>query len=126
MKSSEWKTVVMEEMEVLNKNKTWDFCTLLEGHKTMGCKLVFTLNYKSDGTLNRYKARFVAKKFTQTYRINYLETFSPVSKLNATKVFMSAAVNKEWHHHQLDVKNAFLNGDLKEEAYMSPPPSFEV
>ncbi|KAL0556854.1 hypothetical protein IC582_005371 [Cucumis melo] len=116
----EWKNVVMEEMKAFEKNKTWEICALPKGHKTVGCKWVFSLKYKADGTLGRHKARLVAKEFTQTYGIDYSETFSPVAKLNTVRVLLSFAVNKDWPLYQLDVKNAFLNGDLVEEVYMSP------
>ncbi|KAA0057585.1 Beta-galactosidase [Cucumis melo var. makuwa] len=91
----EWKNAVMEEMKALEKNRTWEICVLPKGHKT---------------------------GFTQTYGIDYSETFSPVAKLNTVRVLLSVAVNKDWPLYQLDVKNAFLNGDLVEEVYMSPPP----
>ena len=63
----EGKTDVMEEMGALEKNDTWDLYVLPKGHKTIGCKWVFTVKYKSNGTLDRYKAILVVKRFTQTY-----------------------------------------------------------
>ncbi|TYK10665.1 Beta-galactosidase [Cucumis melo var. makuwa] len=122
----EWKNVVMEEMKALEKNRTWEISALPKGHKTVGCKWVFSLKYKADGTLDRHKARLVAKEFTQTYGIDYSQNFSPAAKLNTVRVLLSVVMNKDWPLYQLDVKNAFLNGDLVEEVYMSLPPGFEA
>ncbi|KAA0055467.1 Cysteine-rich RLK (receptor-like protein kinase) 8 [Cucumis melo var. makuwa] len=99
----------MEEMKTLKKNKTWEIFAIPKGHKTVGCKWVFSLKYKADGMLDRHKARLVAKGFTHTYGIDYSKTFSPVTKLNTVKVLLSVAVNKDWPLYQLDVKNAFVN-----------------
>ena len=85
---------------------------------------MFTIKHKADGSVERYKARFVAKGFTQTYGIDYLETFSPVAKLNTIRVLISLAANLDRPLHQFDVKNAFLRGDLEEEVYMDIPLGF--
>ncbi|CAJ2672360.1 unnamed protein product [Trifolium pratense] len=120
-----WREAVLEEMKALEKNKTWSVMTLPDGKKTVGCKWVFTVKYNSDGSIERYKARLVAKGFTQTYGIDYSETFAPVAKFNTVRILLSLAANLDWPLHQLDVKNAFLNGDLEEEVYMDIPPGFE-
>ncbi|CAJ2655096.1 unnamed protein product [Trifolium pratense] len=120
-----WREAVLEEMKALEKNKTWSVMTLPDGKKTVGCKWVFTVKYNSDGSIERYKARLVAKGFTQTYGIDYSETFAPVAKLNTVRILLSLVANLDWPLHQLDVKNAFLNGDLEEEVYMDIPPGFE-
>ena len=75
---------------------------------------MFTVNHNADGTFDRYKVRLVAKGFTQTYGIDYSDTFAPVAKLNIVRVLISFVVNLYLPLQQLDVKNAFLNEDLEE------------
>ena len=109
----------MEEMRALEKNGTWALVERPRGKKLVSCKWVFTPKYMADGTLDKLKARLVARGFTQTYGLDYQETFAPVAKLNTIRVLLSVAANLEWPLHQLDIKNAFLNGELKEEVYMT-------
>jgi hypothetical protein len=118
-----WREAMNEEMKALQKNSTWDIVDLPKGKKPVGCRWVFTIKYKADGTIERCKARLVAKGYTQTYGIDYMETFSPVAKLNTVRIILSLAVNLDWPLHQFDVKNAFLHGTLQEEVYMELPPS---
>lgn len=76
--------------------------------------------------LNRFKVRLVAKGFTQTYGVDYRETFASVAKLNSIKVLISLAANLDWPLQQLDIKNVFLNGELEEEVYMDVPPGIDA
>lgn len=122
----EWKRAVHEEINALEKNDTWVITDLPAGKRPVGCKWIFTVKYKADGSVERLKARLVAKGFTQSYGIDYLETFAPVAKLNTIRILLSLAVNLDWYLYQLDIKNAFLNGDLEEEVFMEVPQGLDL
>ena len=94
---------------------------LPKGKLIVGCKWIFNVKYNSDGSLEYYKARLLAKRFTQTYEVYYQETFAPVAKLNTIRILLFVAINLECLLFQLDVKNVFLNTELKEEVYMGVP-----
>ncbi|KAK0581627.1 hypothetical protein LWI29_016112 [Acer saccharum] len=114
-----------EEMKALQKNYTWEIVDLPKGKKAVGCRWVYTVKHKAGGSIEKYKARLVAKGYTQTYGVDYQETFAPVAKLNTVRVLLSLAANQEWPLKQLDVKNAFLHGELSEEVYMDLPPGLD-
>lgn len=117
----EWKEAMSEELNALNKNKTWDLVQLPQNRRPIGSKWVYKIKYKSDGMVERYKARLVARGFSQIEGIDYNETFAPVAKLVIVKALIAIASTKRWQLHQMDVHNAFLQGDLEEEIYMKPP-----
>ncbi|XP_049935028.1 retrovirus-related Pol polyprotein from transposon RE2 isoform X2 [Nymphaea colorata] len=119
-----WLQAMTEEMDALAKNDTWEVVDIPKGTHLVGSKWVFNVKYKPDGTVERYKARLVAKGFSQKYGIDYFETFAPVAKLKIVRVILARVVQKKWSMDQLDVKNAFLNGHLEEEVYMSMPPGY--
>jgi hypothetical protein len=125
IKDPKWRDAMLDEMRALEKNETWELVDLPQGKQTVGCKWVFSIKYNPEGKIERYKARLVAKGYTQTYGIDYEETFSPVAKMNSIRTLISCAVNLDWSIYQMDVKNAFLHGDLQEEVYMNIPPGFE-
>jgi len=95
-----------------------------QGKKTVRCRWVFSVKHKVDGSIERYRVRLVAKRYNQTYGVNYQETFSSVAKLNTIRILQLLAANLDWPLHQLDVKNAFLYGDIEEEVYMNTLPSY--
>ncbi|KAI5350983.1 hypothetical protein L3X38_003874 [Prunus dulcis] len=116
-----WVDGMNVEMEALNKNETWDLVPLPKGKKAVGCRWVFTLKHKVDGFIDPYKARMVANGYTQTYGVDYLDTFALVAKLNTVHVLLSMAANHDGPLLQFNVKNAFPDSDLKEEIYMYLP-----
>nr|AAO20078.1 putative polyprotein [Oryza sativa Japonica Group] len=119
-----WHQAMLDELEALEKNKTWDLVPFPKGKKIVNCKWVYTVKQNPDGKVERYKARLVAKGYSQTYGIDYDETFAPVAKMSTVRTLISCAANFDWPLHQLDVKNAFLHRDLQEEVYMDVPPGF--
>lgn len=119
-----WRHAMEEEMAALDENQTWDLVSLPAGKTAIGCKWVYVVKMNPDGSVARLKARLVAKGYAQTYGIDYTETFSPVAKLASVRIFISLAASNHWPLYQLDVKNAFLHGDLVEEVYMEQPPGF--
>ncbi|KAM1728894.1 hypothetical protein ACFX12_019354 [Malus domestica] len=111
-----------EELQALYENNTWTIVKLPKGKKAMGSRWVHKTKFHSDGMIERNKARLVARGFTQTYGVDYKETFAPVAKMNIVSVLLSVAINNAWPLFQMDVKNVFLHGELKEEVFMKLPP----
>ena len=117
---------MQEEMHSLLKNDTYELVELPKGRKALRNKWVFKLKKDSDGKLLKYKARLVVKGFGQKKGIDFDEIFSPVVKMSSIKVVLSLTASLDLELEQLDVKTAFLHGDLNEEIYMSQPEGFEV
>ena len=93
--------------------------------KLVGNKWIYRVKQNSDGSINKYKARLVAKGFLQTEGVDYQETFSPVVKAAIIRIVLSLAVINNWKLRQVDINNAFLNGELSETVYMPQPEGFE-
>ena len=109
----------------LEANHTWTLTLVPANKKPSGCKWVYKIKYKSNGSIERYKARSVAKGFTQNEGVDYNETFSPVAKMVPFQCLLAVATVKGWYLGKLDVNNAFLHGDLSEEVYTSLPLGFQ-
>ncbi|KAJ0862094.1 putative RNA-directed DNA polymerase [Helianthus annuus] len=123
--SSEWNKAMIDELDSMKKNDVWDLVELPNGVKPVGCKWVFKTKLDPNGNVERYKARLVAKGYTQKEGIDYQETFSPVSRKDSLRIVMALVAHFDLELHQMDVKTAFLNGDLDEDVYMKQPEGFE-
>ena len=113
-----------EELNALLKTGTWNLVDLLARKSAIGCKWMYKIKTRSDGTVDRYKARLVVKGFTQEYGIDYEETFASVACLSSVRTLITISTSRHWPLFQMDVKNDFLNGELTEEIYMQFPPGF--
>ena len=124
--SGKWFHAMEEELKSMDQNQVWDLVELPKGCKRVGCKWVFKTKRDSINKIERYKTRLVAKGFTQKDGIDYKETFSPVSKKDSLRIIMALVAHYDLELHQMDVKTAFLNGNLEEEIYMDQPEGFLV
>ncbi len=112
------------EIQALEENNTWNITELPASKTPIGCKWVFKIKYKANGTIKRQKAHLVGKGYTQQKVTDYFDTFSPVAKMTIVRLLLAIVSANNWILQQLDVNNAFLHGDLHEEVYMVLPPSF--
>ncbi|RVW20916.1 Retrovirus-related Pol polyprotein from transposon RE2 [Vitis vinifera] len=124
VKDSNWVLAMEKEFSALQRNNTWHLVPPPSNGNIIGCKWVYKLKYKPDGTVDRYKARLVAQGFTQTLGLDYFETFSPIVKASTIRIILVVALSFNWSVHQLDVQNAFLHGTLEEHVFMHQPPGF--
>ena len=121
--SVKWESAMKDEMDSLMSNQTWELAELPPGKKALHNKWVYRIKEEHDGN-KRYKARLVVKGFQQKEGVDYNEIFSPVVKLTTIRLVLKIVAAENLHLEQLDVKTAFLHGDLEEELYMRQPEGF--
>jgi hypothetical protein len=119
-----WCHIMEEEYDALITNNTWDLVPHPVGSNVFTGKWIFMHKFNSNGTLERYKARWVLRGFTQRPTVDYDETFSRVVKPATVRTVLSLVVSRFWPVHQLDEKNVFLHGTLMEIVYCSQPRGF--
>nr|AAM00978.1 Putative retrovirus-related pol polyprotein from transposon Tnt 1-94 [Oryza sativa Japonica Group]AAP53107.1 retrotransposon protein, putative, Ty1-copia subclass [Oryza sativa Japonica Group] len=119
-----WKEAVRSEMDSIMSNGTWEVVERPYGCKPVGCKWVFKKKLRPDGTIEKYKARLVAKGYTQKEGEDFFDTYSPVARLTTIRVLLALAASHGLLVHQMDVKTAFLNGELEEEICMDQPDGY--
>ena len=106
---------MQEEYDSIMKNQTWDLVDRPAKRKIIGTKWVWKAKYKSDGSLEKYKARLVAQGYSQVEGFDFEDSFAPTIRMTTIRVVLALATDKQWPVFQMDVKSAFLNGPLKEE-----------
>ncbi|CAA7043466.1 unnamed protein product [Microthlaspi erraticum] len=119
-----WCDSMKLEIDAMIRTRTWSILSLPPNKKAIVSKWVFTIKLHSDGSLERHKSRIVAKGYTQQEGLDYEETFSPVAKFTSVRMLLLLAAKLNWFVGQVDISNAFLNGDLNEELYMKLPPGY--
>jgi hypothetical protein len=124
--SDKWKIATEEELNALNRNNTWDIVDKPANRKIMDNRWVFRIKRNADGSIERYKARLVVKGFQQVPGTDFDETFSPVVRYDSHRLLIAIAATKQWIPQQLDIKSAFLYGNLKEEIYMYLPQGYRL
>ena len=119
-----WKDAINDEMNSIMSNHTWELVDLPFASKPISCRWIFCRKYHTNGTLQTFKARLVAKGFRQKEGIDYFDTYAPVARITSIRIIFALASIFDLYVHQMDVKTAFLNGDLDEEVYMEQPEGF--
>ncbi|RVW14453.1 Retrovirus-related Pol polyprotein from transposon RE2 [Vitis vinifera] len=117
-----WRKSMDDELKALEETNTWNIVHLPPRKHVVGCRWVYRFKFNPDGSIERPKSRVVAQGFSQHFGVDYKETFAHVAKMSTVKVLLSVAANHGWSLSQMDVKNAFLHGELEEEVYMKIPP----
>jgi hypothetical protein len=122
----EWTDAMTEEYQSIMKNEVWEIVPKPKNKDVVSSKWLFKIKHDVDGSTKKYKARFVARGFSQKEGIDYEETFTPVARYTSIRTIITLAAKMKWKLHQMDVKTAFLNGFIKEEVYIEQPQGFEV
>ena len=115
-----------EEFNQIHKNNTWFLVRPPTSCKPTGLKWVFKVKKDSSGQLTKHKARLVVKGYAQRYGIDFTDVFAPVARMEKIRVLLALAAFFGWEVHHLDVKSAFLNGEISEEIYVKQPEGYEI
>lgn len=113
------------EIKSIEKNQTWKLTELPVGAKKIGVKWIYKTKLNEVGEMEKYKARLVAKGYSQQYGVDYTEVFAPVARMDTVRMIIALAAQRSWRIYQLDVKSAFLHGELNEDVYVEQPRGYE-
>jgi hypothetical protein len=125
-KEPHWVQAMNQEIDSIEKNKTWDLVDFPRHKKSIGVKWVYKTTLNEKGQIEKHNAKLLAKGFSQQLGTDYGETFAPVARIDTIRTLLAIAAQHKWQVYQMDVKSAFLNGFLEEEVYVDQPPGFEV
>ncbi|GJZ28589.1 retrovirus-related pol polyprotein from transposon TNT 1-94 [Tanacetum coccineum] len=121
-----WKLAMKQEIESIEKNHTWELCDLPTGARPIGVKWVFKTKFNQDSSIDKHKARLVVKGYAQRQGIDYSEVFAPVARWDTIRTILAFAAQRGMKVHQLDVRSAFLYGELEETVFVEQPQGFEI
>ncbi|GAU37152.1 hypothetical protein TSUD_293100 [Trifolium subterraneum] len=119
-----WRKATESEMDSIKNNDTWELTDTPPGIKPIGVKWIYKTKMNEEGNIEKHKARLVAKGYAQKYGIDYGEVFAPVARWDTIRTIVYIAASKAWNIFQLDVKSAFLHGELAEDVYVEQPLGF--
>ena len=117
---------MLTEMQSIEANRTWEICDLPRNQKAIGLKWVFKVKKDPEGNIVKHKARLVAKGYAQRQGVDFDEVFAPVARIETVRVLLALAAQGGLEVHHMDVKSAFLNGDLTETVFVQQPPGFII
>lgn len=114
-----------QEIKAIEKNDTWELVDLPAGSRKIGVKWIYKTKYNQNGKVEKQKARLVAKGYSQKYGVDYNEVFAPVARWDTIRTILVVAASNDWKVYQLDVKSAFLHGELLEDVYVEQPAGYQ-
>ena len=112
-KKKEWMDSILKEYQSIIKNDVWDAVPRPKDKSVVSLKWIFKTKHSTDGSIEKYKERFIAREFSQKEGIDYEETFAPIARYTSIRTILSLAAKIKWRLHQMDVNMKFLNGVIE-------------
>jgi hypothetical protein len=119
-----WKDSMLEEYRSIIKNNVWDIVPRPKDKSVVSSKWIYKIKHAADGSVEKFKARFVARGFTQKEEIDYEDNFSPVARYTSIRAIISLASVLGWKLHPINVKTTFFNGEIEQEVFVEQPDCF--
>ena len=126
MQQPTWVDAMVEEYDSIVKNNAWEIVPRPVDKSVVGSRWIYKVKQATDGSVEKYKARFVAQGFSQIKRIDYDETFAPVARYSSIISIFALLAQMGWRIHEMDVKTVFLNGIIEEDVYIEQPEGFKI